>query len=205
MGQGDLLLSLVRRWISACEQHEYCQLRSVLDIFKTQGHPRFARIIDVQNVAKNLRLLEVDEIPADARYMTLSHCWGDPEQKPLTLTLDTLTAFKISIPWTDLPKIFADTIIFTRNMEVRYLWIDSLCIIQDYADDWATQSSVMCEVYSGSYLNLVATGVADSRGGLFSFRDERSIQPLRVFFRPSKAPSSGDDAVHYYDVLDPSA
>jgi hypothetical protein len=195
VGQGESSVSLVRRWIATCDEHEDCRLRSLSDVYKTQGRPRFARIIDVQEGPSDPRLSDVDEIPAGAIYMTLSHCWGDPKHKPLTLTLNTLVAFKAGIPWNKLPKTFADAIVFTRNMGIRYIWIDSLCIIQDCADDWESQSAVMCELYSGSYLNLAATGAFDSRGGLFTERDGRVVQPLRV-----AQPWPPSD-VQYHDVI----
>lgn len=198
-------MALVRRWIAACEEHENCRTRSLSDVYKTQGRPRFARIVDVQDGSSDPRLAEVDEVPASSIYMTLSHCWGDPKHRPLTLTLDTLVAFKAGIPWNMLPKTFTDAITFTRNMGIRYIWIDSLCIIQDSADDWANQSAVMCEIYTGSYLNLAATAAADSRGGLFAERDERLIQPLRVAQPPPPgSSSSSDDLVRYYDAVDGS-
>ncbi|KAK0754594.1 heterokaryon incompatibility protein-domain-containing protein [Schizothecium vesticola] len=201
VGQGESSISLVRRWIATCEEHDDCRLRSLSDVYKTQGRPRFARIIDVQEGPSDPRLSDVDKIPAGAIYMTLSHCWGDPKHKPLTLTLNTLVAFKAGIPWNKIPKTFADAMVFTRNMGIRYIWIDSLCIIQDCADDWESQSAVMCEVYSGSYLNLAATGAADSRGGLFAERDGRLVQPLRVAQPwPPRKPSSSD--VRYYNVVD---
>lgn len=203
VGQGEASVALVRRWIAACEKHENCRTRSLSDVYKTQGRPRFARIVDVQDGSSDPRLAEVDEVPAGSIYMTLSHCWGDPKHKPLTLTLDTLVVFKAGIPWNMLPKTFADAVVFTRNMGIRYIWIDSLCIIQDSADDWASQSAVMCEIYSGSYLNLAATAAADSRGGLFAERDERLIQPLRVAQPPPPgSSSSSDDVVRYYDAVD---
>lgn len=204
VGQGESSVSLVRQWIAACDKHDDCRRRSLSNVYKAaQGRLRFSRIIDVQDGSADPRLADVDQVPADALYMTLSHCWGDPRHKPLTLTLDTLAALKKRIPWNRLPKTFADAIVFTRNMGVRYIWIDSLCIIQDCVDDWASQSAVMCEIYTGSYLNIAATGAVDSRGGLFSPRDDRALLPLRVV-QPSSpgGPSWGNDSVQYYDVLD---
>ena len=203
VSQSESSVSLVRRWIATCDEQDECRLRSLSDVYRTQGRPRFARIIDVQEGPSDPRLSAVDEIPAGAIYMTLSHCWGDPKHKPLTLTLNTLVAFKAGIPWNKLPKTFADAIVFTRNMGIRYIWIDSLCIIQDCADDWESQSAVMCEVYSGSYLNLAATGAADSRGGLFAERDWRLVLPFRVARPPPPGKSSASDGVVlYYDVVD---
>ncbi|KAK1835433.1 heterokaryon incompatibility protein-domain-containing protein [Podospora conica] len=207
VGQGEISLSLVRRWIAECEKHEDCRLRSDSDVYKAQGRLPFARIIDVQDGSADPRLSDVGEVPSDARYMTLSHCWGDPEHKPLTLTLDTIAILKTGIQWNMLPRTFTDAIVFTRNLGIRYIWIDSLCIIQDSDADWANQSAVMCEIYSGSYLNIAATGAADSRGGLFAERDERSVQPLKVQISsppppPPGKPSSRGSVARYYDVLD---
>lgn len=206
VGWGEASVSLVRRWIAACEEgeeHVNCRIRLLTDVYKTRGRPRFARIVDVQDGSSDPRLADVDEVPAGAIYMTLSHCWGDPKHKPLTLTLNTLAPFKKGILWNTLPKTFADAIVFTRNMGIRYIWIDSLCIIQDCADDWASQSAVMCEIYTGSYLNLAATAAADCRAGLFVERDGRLIQPLRVAQppRPGRS-SSGAGVIQYYDAVD---
>jgi Heterokaryon incompatibility protein (HET) len=57
--------------------------------------------------------------------------------------------------------------IFTRKLRIRYLWIDSLCIIQDDKEDWRKESAMMCSVFQGSTLTLCATASPDSRGGLF--------------------------------------
>jgi hypothetical protein len=53
-----------------------------------------------------------------------------------------------------------------RRLGVRYLWIDSLCIIQD-DEDWAREASYMYDVYSNSYLTISATSANDSSYGLF--------------------------------------
>jgi hypothetical protein len=56
---------------------------------------------------------------------------------------------------------------FTRRLGFRYLWIDSLCIIQDDENDWLSESAKMCDVYTYSYLTLAATSSSDGSGGLF--------------------------------------
>ena len=50
---------------------------------------------------------------------------------------------------------------------VRYLWIDSICIVQDDKVDWARESARMCDIFQGSYLTIAATKSSDSQGGLF--------------------------------------
>lgn len=49
----------------------------------------------------------------------------------------------------------------------HYLWLDSLCIIQDSFDDWRHESLRMGDIYANTVLNLPASSSSDSRGGLF--------------------------------------
>ncbi|KAK4225631.1 heterokaryon incompatibility protein-domain-containing protein [Podospora fimiseda] len=73
-------------------------------------------------------------------------------------------------------KTFRDAILVARALNVRYIWIDSLCIIQDSLADWADQASKMADIYRGSYLTLAATSAKNSHEGLL-FR--RSAHPIR--------------------------
>lgn len=68
----------------------------------------------------------------DIHYLTLSYCWG--RQKVLTLTRSSLEAFKVNIPFNELPPTFADAIKITLQRGFTYLEIDSLCIMQDDKD-----------------------------------------------------------------------
>jgi hypothetical protein len=47
----------------------------------------------------------------------------------------------------------------------RYIWIDSLCIIQDDAEDWEVQSSLMSEIYQDAVLTLAATSSSGDNVG----------------------------------------
>ncbi|KAH7321963.1 heterokaryon incompatibility protein-domain-containing protein [Rhexocercosporidium sp. MPI-PUGE-AT-0058] len=90
-------------------------------------------------------------------------------------TRSSLTAWTRGIPWQELPKTFQDAIIVTRELGVRYLWIDALCIVQDDTQDWEIESAKMASVYSNSYLTMAATAASDSHQGLFIDRWTRSI------------------------------
>ena len=62
---------------------------------------------------------------------------------------------------------------------VQWLWIDSLCIIQDSAEDWTREASRMHLVYKRGLLNISADSAADARAGLFNRRDPLMIKPLK--------------------------
>ncbi|KAM0171946.1 hypothetical protein ACHAPC_010917 [Botrytis cinerea] len=48
---------------------------------------------------------------------------------------------------------------------MRYLWIDSLCIIQDFDEDWIEESSRMCFVYNNAKFNIAAAAALDGNSG----------------------------------------
>jgi len=96
------------------------------------------------------------------------------------ITEDTIEAMKESISMQSLPKTFGDAITAVKRLGVRYLWIDSLCIIQGSSIDWQAESSHMSEVYQNGLCNLSATGASDSQGGLFFNRDLMSVLPRKV-------------------------
>ncbi len=99
-------------------------------------------------------------------YLCLSHCWGT-DGKPLETKRDTLGEFQRGIQWERLTKTFQEAIIFTRKLGIRFLWIDSLCIVQDDKDDWARESGMMADIYENATLTLAAASSIDSYGGLF--------------------------------------
>jgi hypothetical protein len=88
-----------------------------------------------------VRLLE-DENFCD-RYFALSHCWGNAQS--CITTLDDLEERKEGIDWDELPKTFQDAIQYTLMLGVEYIWIDSLCILQDDEEDWEIESSKMAD------------------------------------------------------------
>jgi hypothetical protein len=115
----------------------------------------------------------------DRFYVTLSHCWG--KAKFMTLTEDKFARFHGGIQIDTLPRTFRDAISFARRLsrQVRYIWIDSLCIIQGNSpaqyEDWLRESSQMFQIYRNSYCNLSATAAADSEKDLFFKREPREL------------------------------
>jgi hypothetical protein len=101
-----------------------------------------------------------------APYICLSYCWGEIPNEAKTVQ-SNLEGFQSRIPWAILPRTFQEAVIVTRRLGVRYLWIDSLCIIQGDENDWRKEASRMCSVYQGSTLTIFATDSFDTRGGLF--------------------------------------
>ena len=81
------------------------------------------------------------------------------------------------------PKTFREAIQFTRNLSVQYLWIDSLCILQDSVMDWRHQSALMGDIYRNCFCNIAATSSSNSHGGLFVERNPNLVRPPTVTIR----------------------
>jgi len=103
------------------------------------------------------------------QYLTLSYCWGgDVKSK---LTRKTYDAMKGGIDVQRLPPNFRDAIRLTRALGYQYIWIDSLCIIQDDQDDWAQESVLIIKVYAHARCTLSATASRTSHGGCIRERE----------------------------------
>jgi hypothetical protein len=98
------------------------------------------------------------------QYIALSHCWG--KEQLLTTTRATVHDRASAIPLETLPKTFQDAVQLTRRLGIRYIWIDSLCIIQDSAEDWKKEAALMESVYSDALFTISADSASDSTKGL---------------------------------------
>lgn len=118
----DECAHIANQWISTCrESHLACQQQQLSRL------P--TRVIDVGSDHQQdcPRLLECDG-KAD-RYIALSHCWGSGRH--FTTETTNLNERMKGMKWESLPKTFQDAISVTRKLGIRYLWIDSVCILQD--------------------------------------------------------------------------
>jgi hypothetical protein len=86
----------------------------------------------------------------------------------LTTTTSVLEEFLIKIPVDRLPQTFKDAIQIVRALRVDYIWIDSLCIVQDSDADWRKESSQMSDVYGNSYINIAASSALNPGEGCFT-------------------------------------
>ncbi|KAH6881401.1 heterokaryon incompatibility protein-domain-containing protein [Alternaria rosae] len=137
------------------------------------------RLIDVGSTgAATVRLLETNSCATNIPYIALSHCWGNSQ--PLRLTRATAACLTAGIPLVVLPKTFQDAVHVVKKMQIRHLWIDSLCIVQDDPQDWQTEASRMHNVYSRAACCIAATAAKNSHSGLFFHRDPQGLLPVRV-------------------------
>jgi hypothetical protein len=100
------------------------------------------RLVQVQLSCRSHVLRVVDCKGKTGQYTAMSHCWGQAGTiPPIKCTKASLESQKESLSWDSLSKTFQDADTITRALDIQYLWIDSLCIIQDDEDDWREQAS----------------------------------------------------------------
>lgn len=92
----------------------------------------------------------------------------------------TWRIFKKALHPSELPKSFRDATAIAQKFRVKYLWIDSLCIIQDSVVDWRQEAAYMGDIYRNSFCNISATGASNSELGCFAERDPSMVLPCRI-------------------------
>ncbi|RSL64888.1 hypothetical protein CEP53_003891 [Fusarium sp. AF-6] len=136
--------------------------------------PRRVIRIDGTTDPPSLRLY-APEMGEDVRWCALSYCWDRQSQSVMT-TVATLQERFDGIDFGELPKTLQDAIISTHRLGIQYIWIDSLCIVQDDNNEKVQDITQMGEVCSQAYITLSASSAANVTEG---FLQNRSIpQPL---------------------------
>jgi hypothetical protein len=93
-----------------------------------------------------------------------------------------------------MPLNFQDAITVTRKLGLRYLWIDSLCIIQNDGEDWKGEATKMGHVYASAYLTIAATCSASTHEG-FLHRSKPDV--IKMPYQSSDDPSiTGEFYLH---------
>jgi hypothetical protein len=149
-------LPMAKIWLKECvEKHEHCSKAELQEVLPT-------RLLCLSG--DRVRLIHsVNLAGTRLPYATLSHCWGSIEF--FKLCKENLQDLQECVPETELTNTFCDAIYITRSLGLDYLWIDSLCIIQDDEQDWQRESALMSRVYGGSTINIAAAGSFDGNGG----------------------------------------
>lgn len=146
------------------------------------------RVIDVGTAEEPQQRLVLGD-NRHAQYTALSYCWGRGAHEYVT-TQSNLNARLNSFDTEQLPKTIKEAVIITKNLGVRYLWVDALCIIQNEPDleDWKKEASKMCDVYQNSICTIAAAGAEDNDGGCFTGRYALSI-PASACFATNDLPT----------------
>ncbi|KAF4965292.1 hypothetical protein FSARC_6893 [Fusarium sarcochroum] len=182
---------LLNEWVHRCDETHDCISRDEIALPPTWMPTRVIYVGTSEN--PSLYLIETSEISRGA-YVALSHRWGDLKgEQRFCAYVNNLQHLKKSIPEVRLPKTFRDAVRVTRGLGITYLWIDSLCIIQDNATDWEIEAGKMEDVYSSAYCTLAASSAASSLDGFLGPRAERACFAMQTSQGPLYLAEAIDD------------
>jgi len=148
-------LDLLRDWVKQCNDTHGARCRGS-GVLPT-------RVLNVGNARDDYIRLEIPNRSTRERYVALSHCWGRAQL--IQTNVSTYKQHQQRIPLSALSNTFHDAVTVVRKLGLRYLWIDSLCIIQDHPTDWETEAAKMGTVYREAYLVIAAAYSASGAGG----------------------------------------
>lgn len=150
----DENVSLMKSWIQNCRSnHDTCKVNA------SSWVP--SRLIDIDPAGGSGQVrLVTTKGGTFGPYTALSHVWGDPNIYPLPLStkMNTLEVYssESGIPFSKLSRNFQNAVDVTYRLGFRYLWIDSLCIVQDWTEDILRELQQMQKVYRCAALTIAA-------------------------------------------------
>ena len=150
---------LARQWLTACTLHHKNCHGMANEVMPT-------RLIHVGRAKEEPRLVEVRG--HCSQYIALSHCWG--EAQPLRTTVLTYGTHLSSIPLRTMPRTFQDAVVVTRRLGFCYVWIDSLCIVQDNIADWETECAIMSDIYANASVTIAGPAASNADAGFLHGR-----------------------------------
>lgn len=133
--------------------------------------------IDQRGDHANVVLVETSE--KSRKYIALSHCWGkkgSSTEVPKTISKDLEKHMSTGIPELSLTKTFRDAMDVSRKLRIQYIWIDSLCIIQDDDKEKGEEIQRMGDIYGNAYLVISAALAHNGDEGLYHERSPHSIE-----------------------------
>lgn len=135
------------------------------------------RLIDVGDPREGMPpRLHIVNPSTSEKYLALSYCWG-PATDTFTLNSTTMEKLLNGIHEPDLAPAHRDIISLARSLDIRFVWIDALCIIQGDANDWEYESQRMAFVYGNATLTIMAGRSADARNHFLVNNLEQAARP----------------------------
>lgn len=162
------------------------------------------RVLEVLDEGNAVRLHPTDG--QEAHYVALSYTWGGN----VAFSTNESTYMSRNQPFavSELPQTLQDAVQITRELKVRYLWVDSLCIIQDSYEDKSKEISRMGDVYENAYVTISATNAMSAYSGFLNPNyTDASCQRLPLFYPDGSKGNAfvGDDPRHHAEPLDQRA
>jgi hypothetical protein len=156
-------IAQIQRWMSRCDESHTaeCWIRSVDKFAMAFPGLEVLRLIDVERKC-------IVEVQRNTRYIALSYVWGAVFNFRLTKVNRTqlLLPGSLEDQWDTLPRTIQDAITLVHRIGEKYLWVDSLCLLQNDSGDLDRGVNVMDLIYERAWLTIVASYGHDANAGL---------------------------------------
>jgi hypothetical protein len=116
-----------------------------------------------------------------AEYVALSYCWGNTNS--MLTTKNTFEFRKSGMSAQSMPATLRHAIHVCRRLGIKYLWIDSLCILQGNANDFAREAPRMADYYRNALFVISAFESPNANAGYLFQRSPcvLSAKNARIF------------------------
>ncbi|KAJ4366322.1 hypothetical protein N0V83_007958 [Neocucurbitaria cava] len=150
----DIDFSTARGWLEECSHsHDACrqQALSGANVLPT-------RLVDVRpnrqetSYVRLVNSASLDSTTGKIDYVALSHVWG---QDDVALSSSSLQDMLTDLPLQALPTAVNAAISTAQRLGYRYIWVDSLCVLQDSEDDKRRECAAMASVFRNAALTVV--------------------------------------------------
>ncbi|KAK0223672.1 heterokaryon incompatibility protein-domain-containing protein [Armillaria fumosa] len=168
--------SLIHKSLDKCSRHKDCPPPSCVRL------P--TRVIDCAD--RDQPRIFINQ-GMEGNYVALSYVWGE-EQRHRTTTRN-LAFYSEGIPLQNIPPTILDAITVTQKLGLRYLWVDSFCILQDSDEDKAREIAQMRHIFRNSYVTIMAACAHKVSDGFLhdrypAIRNLSSLDCLLPFYCP---------------------
>lgn len=168
----------VQKWLSACDAGHLFGSATCVAARRTMNSPAVpTRLINLHgHDSETWSLVEKRHHVMFPRYVALSHSWTADTPRLLE---DNRLAFQACQPDNSVPRSYHDVFVLCRRLGIQYVWIDSLCILQDSADDFLREAATMTEVYANAFCTFSICW--ESPDGFLRPRDTRALPRWDVY------------------------
>ncbi|CAN9434162.1 unnamed protein product [Alternaria sp. RS040] len=129
-------------------------------------------------------------------YAALSYCWGGDQLYKTVKSNVKIVPRAIK----DLPQTIHDAILVTRQLKLEYLWVDSMCIIQDSDEDKDALIGQMHKIFACAQVTIAASKASRCTEGFLAPRPT-----VPQFYAAIQGPLEIDNGILRRVVLIPSS
>jgi Heterokaryon incompatibility protein (HET) len=189
------IVDTIRKWVKECEHHH----KAAFNIIRQEDIVDFLVLIQrtsfcvVDVLTMQLTRLPIDEKTGKPKkYVALSYVWGSKDLKDnhdyKTLRSNVIDRVKPDgLNLKKLPLTLRNAIELVqklrKELDIRYIWIDALCIVQDNISAWRINAENMYLIFGNAHFTICAAD-GDAYTGLVAMDPNQVYHPEPKEIKP---------------------